>query len=114
MKSLTAPLMDCAARPPTGPRAKELRAPLHLRTSPVIADGSPAGRLLWEQPSGGAAVCNNWSVLWQGLRARVPDASYRDGRTVTAVTRERSCRSPDRAMLWGSGERTMGACETSS
>ncbi len=44
----------------------------------VIADGSPSGRLLWEQPSGGAAVCNNWRVLWQGLRARVPDASYRD------------------------------------
>jgi 2-polyprenyl-6-methoxyphenol hydroxylase-like FAD-dependent oxidoreductase len=54
----------------------------------VIADGSPAGRLLWEQPSGGAAVCNNWSVLWQGLRARVPDASYRDGSTVTAVAQD--------------------------
>jgi 2-polyprenyl-6-methoxyphenol hydroxylase-like FAD-dependent oxidoreductase len=54
----------------------------------VIADGSPAGRLLWEQPSGGAAVCNNWSVLWQGLRARVPDASYRDGTNVTAVMQD--------------------------
>jgi 2-polyprenyl-6-methoxyphenol hydroxylase-like FAD-dependent oxidoreductase len=54
----------------------------------IVADGSSAGRLLWEQPSGGAAVCNNWSVLWQGLRARVPDASYRDGSTVTSVVQD--------------------------
>jgi 2-polyprenyl-6-methoxyphenol hydroxylase-like FAD-dependent oxidoreductase len=54
----------------------------------VIADGTPAGRLLWEQPSGGAAVCNNWSVLWQGLRARIPDASYRDGTNVTAIMQD--------------------------
>jgi 2-polyprenyl-6-methoxyphenol hydroxylase-like FAD-dependent oxidoreductase len=54
----------------------------------ILADGSSAGRLLWEQPSGGAAVCNNWSVLWQGLRARVPDASYRDGSTVTSVVQD--------------------------
>lgn len=54
----------------------------------VIADGSSAGRLLWDQPGGGAAVCNNWSVLWQGLRARVPDAAYRDGSTVTAVAQD--------------------------
>ncbi len=56
----------------------------------IVADGSSAGRLLWEQPSGGAAVCNNWNVLWQGLRARVPDASYRDGSTVTSVAQDNS------------------------
>ena len=54
----------------------------------VIADGSPAGRVLWEQPSGGAVVCNNWSVLWQGLRDRVHDASYRDGSAVTGVVQD--------------------------
>ena len=54
----------------------------------VIADGSPAGRLLWEQPGLGAVVYNNWSVLWQGLRAGVPDTSYRDSSTVTAVVQD--------------------------
>lgn len=47
----------------------------------IIADGSPAGRLLWEQASGGAAVYNNWSVLWHGQERQTPATKLR------AVTR---------------------------
>lgn len=54
----------------------------------MISDGSSGGRLMWEQPTGGAVVYNNWSVLWQGLRARVRDVSYRDDSTVTAVVQD--------------------------
>lgn len=43
----------------------------------VLADGSAAGRVLWEQP--GTAALNNWGVLWRSLRSRVPDDRYRDG-----------------------------------
>ncbi|MGI9644446.1 MAG: FAD-dependent monooxygenase [Ilumatobacteraceae bacterium] len=49
----------------------------------IGADGSDAGRTVWEQP--GAAVTNNWGVLWRALRARVPDDRYRDGSHVVGV-----------------------------
>ena len=51
----------------------------------IVADGSPSGRVLWRQPSGGAVACNSWSVLWQALRDRVPDSSYLDRSSVVAI-----------------------------
>ena len=51
-----------------------------------IADGSPGGRRLWEQPN--IAAMNNWGVLWRSLRASVPDARYHDGTAVTEVRRD--------------------------
>jgi 2-polyprenyl-6-methoxyphenol hydroxylase-like FAD-dependent oxidoreductase len=49
----------------------------------VIADGSPGGRRLWEQP--GAAVTNNWGLLWRNLRGNVPDERYHDGCSVDSI-----------------------------
>lgn len=51
----------------------------------VLDDGSSGGRTIWRQPGLSAAVTNNWSVLWQGLRAQVPDSLYRNGVPVEAV-----------------------------
>jgi 2-polyprenyl-6-methoxyphenol hydroxylase-like FAD-dependent oxidoreductase len=50
----------------------------------VIADGSPSGRQLWDQP--GEAVANNWSVLWRSLRRQVPDHCYHRDARIDAVT----------------------------
>lgn len=54
----------------------------------IVADGSPSGRVLWRQPSGGAVACNSWNGLWQGLRDRVPDSSYRDRSSVVALAQD--------------------------
>jgi len=46
-------------------------------------DGSPLGRVLWEQP--GAGLTNNWGVLWRSLRANVPQAVvWKEGARVEA------------------------------
>jgi len=44
---------------------------------------SPAGRELARQPF--AVAAENWSILWRVLRAKVPDATYRAGTSVTAI-----------------------------
>jgi len=43
---------------------------------------------MWSQPGVSAAVTNNWVVLWQGLRARVPDRVYREGTAVTMIAQD--------------------------
>jgi 2-polyprenyl-6-methoxyphenol hydroxylase-like FAD-dependent oxidoreductase len=45
--------------------------------------GSPAGRELARQQF--PIACENWGVLWQTLRGKVPEGSYRGSTTVTAV-----------------------------
>jgi 2-polyprenyl-6-methoxyphenol hydroxylase-like FAD-dependent oxidoreductase len=48
----------------------------------VVADGTPAGRLLWKQPA--AAASNNWGVLWRSLRGALGEVDYRDGISVSS------------------------------
>lgn len=50
----------------------------------VAEAGSEPGRLLAVQPAPTIA-CENWAVLWNGLRANVPDSVYRSGVTVTGI-----------------------------
>ena len=49
----------------------------------LVPGGPPAGRELARQPF--ALACENWSVLWQGLRAKIPDAAYLSGVSVLAI-----------------------------
>lgn len=50
----------------------------------IIKDGdNPGGKALWHQA--GSAVANNWSVLWQSLRSRVPDDRYFDNSVITGM-----------------------------
>lgn len=42
------------------------------------------GRLLWEQPI--AAAVTNWGILYRHLRRRLPDAIYRQGQEVLALS----------------------------
>jgi 2-polyprenyl-6-methoxyphenol hydroxylase-like FAD-dependent oxidoreductase len=48
----------------------------------VVADGRPAGRLLWKQPA--AAASNNWGVLWRSLRRGLGGVDYREGVSVNS------------------------------
>ncbi|MFJ6940248.1 monooxygenase [Streptomyces sp. NPDC101132] len=76
-------------------RAAELRAagvlppgiaahPL-ARRSWVAADGTPSGRVFWEQPFPFHSY--HWGLLWRGLREAVPDTvDFRQGAAVTALT----------------------------
>lgn len=48
-----------------------------------LASGAGGIRELARQPF--PIACENWAVLWQALRARVPEGSYRIGTAVTAV-----------------------------
>lgn len=52
----------------------------------VVNDGTPLGRIAWGQA--GALTFNNWSVLWRGLRERVPEGTYRDGVSVLDVSQD--------------------------
>ncbi len=48
----------------------------------ILPDGSPRGRVLWDQP--GQAVHNNWGVLWRAVRAGVDDDRYHPGMTMSS------------------------------
>ena len=55
-----------------------------LRRRWYLADGhSPMGRLLWDQPSAGAA--NNWGVLWRSLRSQLPNDRYHEAAAITGL-----------------------------
>lgn len=49
----------------------------------IVADSTPAGRVVWRQSS--VVAANNWGVLWRALRAGVPDDRYHVGVRVTEV-----------------------------
>ncbi|WP_371483139.1 FAD-dependent monooxygenase [Kitasatospora sp. NBC_00315] len=50
----------------------------------LTRDGSPSGRLLWDQPFPFRSY--HWGLLWRGLRERTPaSVEYRLGDTVAAV-----------------------------
>lgn len=50
----------------------------------VVRDGSdPVGREAWRRPVDG--LYNNWAVLWQTLRARIPDENYRQAAKIAAI-----------------------------
>ncbi|MEU9044995.1 MULTISPECIES: FAD-dependent monooxygenase [unclassified Kitasatospora] len=47
------------------------------------AERSAEGRVVGRQPY--PAIMASWALVWQGLRARVPDRDYHEGATVTDV-----------------------------
>lgn len=52
----------------------------------LLRDGAaPTGRVVWRQKS--RATTNNWGLLWESLRSKVPDADYREGVEVEHIER---------------------------
>lgn len=64
------PVLTCADR-------------LWLVRDDTVARGRDFGRVAWRQPF--PTTLNNWGLLWQALRAHVPDASYHAATTVTGL-----------------------------
>jgi 2,6-dihydroxypyridine 3-monooxygenase len=59
------------------------KAPFVLRADTKEGEQGQ-GRLLWEQPI--AAAVTNWGIVYRHLRSRIPDAIYRQGQEVIAVS----------------------------